>query len=179
MALVGVLQYLTDESSDELSDRSTRVGAPDVDATGATAPTTAPSGPPGGGGTVPPGPVTATVEDLQGCWAQSANTWSATFELVLEDTAGDPIEGATVLGEFRIFRDAGPPQVESVDNALSGFDGLVVVTRSDLIDSGQQSGRDRRVEFVVTGVTGVNVSYVSPTPPPSDSATKGVGSEKC
>lgn len=160
VAIIGAVQYVTDEGSSELSDRTNRVGAPDVDDVGLTPGTSTPP-PPSSVTTTPTPAQTVTLAGVVGCWSpgNGASQWNARFTFTLENASGDPVTAATVTGELRTYKSSGAPAVEPVEVA-STVDGQVVVTLQKLkFGNGPQESWERRVELDVVDVTGDGLSY--------------------
>ncbi|MCD9623538.1 hypothetical protein [Rhabdothermincola salaria] len=179
VAIIGAVQYVTDEGSSELSDRANRVGAPDVDDAGLSPGTSTPP-PPSSVTTVLPGTAIATIQNVQACWDDDngAKKWLArfTFDLVDQNT-GDPVVGVTVLGELRTFRQSGLTGTDDVE-VTSNLGGEVVISRQKLTFGNSDPAKDdSRVELVITDVVGDDVTYGEA--PVTYSVDKADGASAC
>jgi Flp pilus assembly pilin Flp len=160
VVLIGVIQFVTDEGSSELADRGGRVGAPDVDATGATPSPTSPTSTPGPTvTTTPPAAVDVVVEDLGTCWTlgSTGNSWNARFTFTLVDQiTNGTVEGVNVGGTYRVYSGGSQVGPDEAVTGQSATEGRVSLTLPGLRTNG--ANQSDRVEFQLTSITGPNVS---------------------
>lgn len=173
LAVLGAIQYLTDEGSDELADRGGRLGAPDLAAT-PTSSTTAVTVPPGGGGggEEPDPPGELLVGPLSVCRTSTSTParWGATVTFSVTDPDGAPLPNMDV--SLQVVIDP-PSGATSVQTSTSSADGTVVVSRQGLSVNGNN---DQGIQFTILSVAprpgAPEVTYQSPIPPPSISITR-------
>jgi PKD repeat protein len=90
-------------------------------------------------------PATMTVESLTGLASSARNTWSATVTILVADTNGRGVSGATVNGTWT---------VGAADTCVTAADGRCSVTSDQLSKKKVAS-----VTFTVTGVTDATLTY--------------------
>jgi len=128
---------------------SDEVGSPDRLLYSAAATLTDPGGGggTGGGGGSTPAPVSVSVGGLTGSAVRVTRNgnWRANVELLIRDSAGSPVGGATVSGSF-----------------APGGTGLVCVTAANgrcTIGSGTLSRNTAHTDFSVLGIEGQGLQY--------------------
>lgn len=193
---IGAIGYLTDETAEEIDDRSRRTGAPDVD----QVPTSLPVADPGDeippdaeDGDTPGYTGEVRVSTPETCWEATAaegngnpHEWTAqmTFTVSEQSPAGAGIQGAEVRVAVRLAtgkNDAGPeswewePDKEGDIIVLTDASGYVSITRTDL--KGNGNPQVYSVEFEVVSITGAGLTY-SPSEPLTARITKS-SSQEC
>lgn len=174
VVLLGALQRVTDDSSEELEERADRSGAPDLAATGASPP---PGG--GGGGPIDPGPgptspaITVRITRPTGCWEGGTKNWTASFVVVvIEDATSEPVSEAIVSARLRRIHIDGSTEVEVIEPSPRETlpDGTAHFAAVGLsMETGNPAERTGSVVFELTGISGIDppVNYSLPDPPPS------------
>lgn len=184
IVLLGALQYLTDESSDELEARADRSGSPDLDSTGVPAPPSGGGGSGGGDGGSTTPPITVSVSSPTGCWAGDSKNWTANFTIIVTDAAtGAPVNQAIVTAKLtRLRADGTVLQELSPDPKETLTDGTAPFSVLGLdASSGPPDERTGRVVFELVNVTGVDppINFTLPSPPPSATADRNNSAGAC
>lgn len=156
VALIGSIEALGDSSADELRDRASSIGAPDLDATGDPAPLPPPAPDPTDP-TPPPLPETVVAVTLGPDANRSGQQWSASVTVSALDDALRPRESVLVAATWSSAAAGFTPQSTQCTTNLNG---TCTMTIRNLSRSAVPS-----ITLTVTAVSGPGV-VPAPLPGP-------------
>lgn len=145
---LGVIQNMEDDGGSKVASRSNSIGEPtesnDLPSGGTTLPTTPPP-------TTPPsGPITIHVGELSGSTATPQANWTATVTITVRDADGDPVQGATVTGEWSV--PGGGTTCSPTD-----ADGQCSITSVAMKRTG--TGSVPSITFTIVSLAGTDMTY--------------------
>jgi hypothetical protein len=160
LAIIGGVEFATDRGEARLQASDTRIGTPTDQ--GAYSVGTTTTFVPGATTTTLPGGVGLVVAQITAAPAPSQgspnNKWIANVTIRVTDSAGTPISGVQVDGDWSVQGGGA-----NDGNCTTGTTGTCTVQRPDISDS------EKIVSFTIATMAKVGYAYTAPTPPHSGS----------